>query len=192
MKQAAAKGSTAKHAGTHKHAGTSKHHPSKQPAGAKKAPARSVHTKAKHPAHAKARQLSPGDVACCSAEALAASLRLAGRVVGADDVLALYWATAATPDAGAPVLATLDVATEAGFAGVRPRWFAELPLDLLGEAAEVGRGIEWGSVHALILGLELPEGPHAVCASPAGWWSWGGLWEFPGAVVEEAWVVTWP
>jgi hypothetical protein len=45
---------------------------------------------------------------------------------------------------------------------------------------------------SVILGLQLPEGAHTVCAEPRGWWSWGGLWEFPGAVVEEAWAVVWP
>lgn len=46
----------------------------------------------------------------------------------------------------------------------------------------------------LILGLDLPEGPHAVLATPGGWWSWGELYdpsEFPGAVIEEAWEVRW-
>lgn len=47
---------------------------------------------------------------------------------------------------------------------------------------------------ALILGLALPEGPHAVLATADGWWSWGELYDpsgFPGAVIEEAWAVTW-
>jgi hypothetical protein len=47
---------------------------------------------------------------------------------------------------------------------------------------------------SLILGLDLPEGRHAVAADPAGGvWSWGGLYDLTGeAVTEEAWLVTWP
>ena len=50
--------------------------------------------------------------------------------------------------------------------------------------------------HALILGLDLPGSePHAVTAGPDGtWWSWGEPYspaDFPGAVIEEAWAVTW-
>lgn len=46
---------------------------------------------------------------------------------------------------------------------------------------------------ALILGVDLP-GPHAVLATADGWWSWGELHcpcEFPDAVIEEAWAVSW-
>jgi hypothetical protein len=48
--------------------------------------------------------------------------------------------------------------------------------------------------HALILGLVLPEGDHAVLATPDAWWSWGKPFSpsaFPGAVIDEAWPVTW-
>lgn len=49
-------------------------------------------------------------------------------------------------------------------------------------------------VPGLILGLDLP-GPHAVVTAPGGWWqSWCGLYDpadFPDAVIEEAWAVTW-
>ena len=45
-----------------------------------------------------------------------------------------------------------------------------------------------------ILGVDLP-GPHTVLATPDGWWSWGEPWcpwcDFPDAVIEEAWVVSW-
>ena len=50
---------------------------------------------------------------------------------------------------------------------------------------------------ALVLGLDLPWGePHAVTYNPADgtWWSWGQPMspaDFPGAVIEEAWAVTW-
>jgi alpha-tubulin suppressor-like RCC1 family protein len=44
----------------------------------------------------------------------------------------------------------------------------------------------------LIIGLELPGGPHAVTLGRDGTvWSWGEPWEFPDAVVEEVWAVTW-
>ena len=46
----------------------------------------------------------------------------------------------------------------------------------------------------LILGVDLP-GPHAVLTTPGGWWSWGELYDpaqFPDAVIEEAWEITWP
>lgn len=49
-------------------------------------------------------------------------------------------------------------------------------------------------VSGLILGVDLP-GPHAVLTTPGGWWSWGELYDpdqFPDAVIEEAWEVTWP
>ena len=52
--------------------------------------------------------------------------------------------------------------------------------------------------HAYILGLDLPYGePHAVVAHDGVWWSWGEPYQpfdpdwFPGAVIDEAWAVTW-
>jgi hypothetical protein len=209
MKQAAAKGSTAKHAGSHKHAGTSKHHPSKQPAGAKKAPARSVHTKAKHPAHAKARGAQRGTLEvlpprsgavagprqvpgvpllaewpCCAAEALGASLRVAGWPVAGADVLALHVAAGGSQERAVPILAALEAAAGCGLAGVRLSRFA--PVDL--------RGLHLFRA-GLVLGVELP-GAHAVTVASDGCWlSWGEHCDpadFPGAVVEEAWAVVWP
>lgn len=50
----------------------------------------------------------------------------------------------------------------------------------------------------VILGLDLPLGePHAVVAHDGAWWSWGEPYApydpdwFPGAVIDEAWAVTW-
>ena len=60
------------------------------------------------------------DVACCTVLALAESLRLSGRLCGADDVLALYGLLASDADAGATIVATLDEASVFGLAGVRP------------------------------------------------------------------------
>ena len=126
--------------------------------------------------------LAPGDVECCAAQALAASLRLAlGVAVPEDDVLALYWRTAGDPDEGASVLATLEAAHEYGIGGHFPDgWRPARGLDL---------------ERSVLLGLRLPEGPHAVVAAPDGtWWSWGEPYspaDFPGAVVEECWTVRW-
>jgi hypothetical protein len=141
----------------------------------KAAKTRAKNAKAKHPR----RQLALGEgVACCSAEALAASLRLAGRAVSDKDVLALYEHTADGPDAGASIWATLEAAGEFGLAGIRPVSFALVDLD---------------DPTAVILGLSLPA-PHAVLAQPGAWWSWGEPYDpamWPDAVIEEAWTVTW-
>ena len=176
----------------------------------------------KHHGTAKKRGLALGEaVACCAAEAVAASARLAGWPVGDADVLALYELTADSPDAGASILATLDAAYVFGLAGVRPVSFrAECGGGALGGCRE-GRGLlveeaqgcidprfdDLGhhllpqrplvDIHAgqpLILGLDLP-GPHTVLADLGYWWSWGELYDpagWPDAVVEEAWSVTWP
>ena len=131
-------------------------------------------------AHPK-RQLALGDgVACCSAEALAASLRLAGWPVTDADVLALYRRTARDDDAGASILATLEAAAEYGLAGCQVAAFA--PADL---ATDLPSG--------LILGLALP-GPHAVLDTGSEWITWGQAWPvtaFPGVVIEEAWTIQW-
>lgn len=182
MKQQPAKGSTAKHAGTSKQASSkAKHTPSKQRAAAASSNAKkTTGAKAAHPQHAKARQLSPGQVACCAAEAVAASLRLTGCYVSTDDVLTLYWHTAAAPGDGASILGTLAAAARVGLAGVRPRWFA--PVD---HAVQQRGGV--------ILGAELP-GPHAVTVDGGHWLSWGSRWlpsTWPDAAVEEAWQVAW-
>jgi len=143
---------------------TAKHHP---------------HRHTKHHVKQK-RQLALAEgVACCAAEAVAASLRLAGGAVADADVLELYQHTASDPDAGATIWATLQAAGEFGLAGVRPVSFAPVALD-----------DDW----AVILGLTLPA-PHAVAAARDGWMSWGQLYdpaEWPDAVIEEAWTVTWP
>ena len=159
------------------------------------------HKAAKHHAAGKkhkgtvARGLAIGDaVACCAAEALAASLRLQGHAVSDADVLGLYWRTADDPDAGAPIVATLEAASEFGLAAVRPYFEEVMPSD---PGQHDGSAILPGlraSRAGLIVGVDLP-GPHTVLATPDGWWSWGELYcpwcEWPDAVVEEAWEVTW-
>jgi hypothetical protein len=175
---------------------------------------------AKHATHAKARALAIGDWwDCCCAEALGASLRLAGWPVADDDVLALHVAAGGSEDAGVSILAALEAASVHGLAGIRLHWYGEFP-----EHSFLAEGVSDGGIHvpeqgepclrggfvgggpagigydgdfrfhALILGLELP-GPHAVCAETGRWWSWGQPWPpaaFHRAVVEEAWAVVWP
>ena len=152
------------------------------------------HKAAKHHAAGKKhkgtvhRGLALGDsVACCAAEALAASLRLSGVPVSDAGILDLYWRTADDPDTGAPILATLEAASEFGLAAVQLTSYC--PADA--ESVAIGET----KFQSFILGLDLP-GPHTVLATPDGWWSWGQLYcpwcEFPDAVIEEAWAVTWP
>ena len=167
-------------------------------------------------APAKKRGLALGDaVACCAAEALAASLRLAGDSVADRDVLTLHRLSGADDDAGGTILAALEAAGEYGLAGFRPVDYrpAECGRDLLGRRGEIGQAIDgflecpagyrqpardyapFPVIHAasVILGVELP-GPHTVLATPDGWWSWGELYDpagWPDAVIEEAWAVSW-
>jgi hypothetical protein len=151
------KGVSGKHSGTHKHKSTpAKHHPAKQK-----------------------RTLAIGEeVGCCAAEAAAASLRLAGHPVSDQDVLDLYWHTAADADAGASIWETLEAAREFGLAGVRPVSFRETP--------RLRPGI--------IVGYTLPGGAHTAVVD-GGWvLSWGE--RHPARLhfrtgVEEAWEITW-
>jgi hypothetical protein len=133
------------------------------------------------------RQLALGSaVACCSAEALAASLRLSGWPVSDADVLALYWHTARDEHAGASIVATVEAAAEFGLAGVRPVKVQLLAPELIPEAGRYK--------FPCILGVALP-GPHAVLDTGSAWLTWGEpwpAWAFPDVVTEEAWEVTWP
>jgi hypothetical protein len=164
--------------------GPKKKSPHKQPPKPKPAP---KPTKTK--AHKKPRKLSPGyDVACCTAEAVGLLLGW-----GWDEVLALYWRTASDPDAGVPILATLQAA---GITDVAP--VPEAPrLAVHSSGSRPGlpgtsRESTWGG---LILGVSLPE-PHAVAVTPDGtWWSWGqplNPCDWPDLTIEETWAVTWP
>lgn len=159
------------HQGQQHHKGAGPKHP-----GHAKAP-RPRKTKAQH--HKKRGLAAGADVACCAAEALAASLRLAGRPVSDEDVLALHWLAGGDADAGASVWATLRAARRHGLAGARLRSFRP--------ARRLAPGV--------IIGLELPGGPHTVTVDPSGQvWSWGELHDPAGlgaGPVEEAWAVTW-
>ena len=101
-------------------------------------------------------------------------------------MLALYRHTADDPDAGASIVATLNAAAVYGLAGVRPASFAAV--DLADPWRPLGEGHP-----GVILGVDLP-GPHTVFDDGSSWWSWGEPWclcDFPDAVIEEAWVVSW-
>jgi len=136
------------------------------------------------------RQLALGaGVACCAAEAVAASLRLSGRPVSDADVLALYRRTADGPDTGATILATLEAAARYGVASYSVADFRPVNLGEVMPDAPLPRVTGAG----LILGLELP-GPHAVLDDGLGWWSWGELYDpacWPDAAIEEAWTIEW-
>jgi hypothetical protein len=114
--------------------------------------------------------LAPGDVACCAAQAAAASLWLAlGVRVHDEDVLGLYWRTAADPDEGASVLATLEAAHEYGLSGARPVGFG-----LAGQwgqrAVEVGDQSASGAERLEIsaaLDWDLADVPHLAALAPA-------------------------
>lgn len=142
----------------------------------------------------KPRQFTPdGDVALCCARAVAESLRLAlGVAVSDEDVLALYWRTADDADEGASILATLAAAARFGLGGYRP---VALRADLRvsvnpGDPSDQFSPQLGHRLHALILGVDVP-GPHAVLATPDGWWSWGELYEPWTDDIEEAWAVSW-
>jgi hypothetical protein len=152
----------------------------------------------------KPRAWSPdGDVACCSARAVAEALRLAtGRVLSDADVVSLYWSTASDPDAGQTLTEAFSAAEMVvpGF----PDWLpaGERIITNSAEGLSPADVLEPSFLRApgdlcpLILGLELPDGePHAVTVDIDGtWWSWGQPYkpaDFPGAVIEEAWAVTW-
>jgi hypothetical protein len=178
-----------KRTAAHKARTVVKHHKHVKPAAAHHKAAtghaQKHHKAAKHHAAAKkhkgtvARGLAAGaEVASCAAEALAASARLSGLPAGPVEVLELYWRTAGDADAGASISDTLQAASIFGLGGIRPvNW----------RPADPG-------APGVVLGVDLP-GPHTVLATPEGWWSWGELFcpwcEFPDAVIEEAWEVSW-
>ncbi len=135
-------------------------------------------------------------VACCSAQAVGALLRLSDA-----EVLDLYWLTAGDPDAGASIEDTLEAAALFVLRGVRPLFSDQMGAGG-GDSNPVAKPLSpapWAPTASaqpsgVLLGLDLPEGPHAVYATDAGWWSWGQLYPesaFSRAVISEAWAVTW-
>ena len=198
----AAKGHSRKHtaAGKAKKA-TAKHHPVHHKKPATHHAGHHVTAKGTHAHHAKAVGFAVGDLLpVCSFEALAMSLRLAGAAVSDDDMLGL-WHLAGEREVS--IAEALAAAARFGLAGFRPQWF-EIQRDLdVGKRRDALLGF-WGDppviresadvdpayIHALILGVDLP-GPHAVLATPDGWWSWGQLWSPWTRAVSEAWAVSW-
>jgi hypothetical protein len=166
-------------------------------------PVHHVKVKVSHKPVVKRRKWSPdGDVALCSARAVAESLRIAlGRPVSDRDVLGLYWSVASDADAGISILDALRAAQ----ATISREVFAEqlLKRDRLRVAPESRfdfdqalalverssvivegqrdpvpdlRDVQLRLGHVLIVGLDLPWGePHAVTYDPRDgtWWSWG-------------------
>lgn len=127
----------------------------------------------KKPVAPKKPALSPYEVNCCAAEAIAASLRLAGGNPSSEDMLELYWRVASGPEDGADVEDLLRAAW-LGFAG----WYPEFR-----------PGVAIGSV---LVYQDWKDGEaHAVALHPAGALiSWGEMIPFtlaPG----EAWRVDW-
>lgn len=120
------------------------------------------HERAERKAKSKAGlALAPGDVNCCAAQAVAASLRLAlGVAVHEQDVLALYWRTAGDPDEGASILDTLRAAREYGLSGARPA-----VIEHIGQRAEAWRVTPEDHAHGGVLGGladDLPVLPQGV------------------------------
>ena len=197
MKKKAPKGSTRKHASKKHHATRAKHHPKEISGGLMQLAGQPARVVAKHPHHAKPRglALAPGDVACCAAEALAASLRLAGGSVADADVLALHWLAGGDADTPVSIWAALEAASEFGLGGVRPLSFEEVMphADDLSKRAVLPGVRPHKTWAGLILGADLP-GLHALYDDGEAWWSWGEPYDpadFPGAVIEEAWAVQW-
>lgn len=121
-------------------------------------------------------KLSPGDVACCGAEAVAASLRIQGGHVLDEDVLELYWRVASGPDEGADIWELLRAARIHGLAG----WYPEF---------SPSPGLRAGMI--LVYNLWDGQDAHAVTLHPEGQMiTWGELWPLRYDA-DEAWAVRW-
>lgn len=199
MKAPAHHGTTAKHSSS-KHAAApahGKHKPStaKHTAKTHRKKAPSAVGKSAGPAKpAKPRKLTPGSVACCPAEAVAAAARMAGWMVTDQDVLDLYARCADGPSSGFTIAAALTAVSRRGIGVARLVNYARQDQYYEdGQPQDEHSGQSVDVLHALILGVDLP-GPHAVTIAPDGCWvSWGRHYDpsdFPGAVVEEAWAVS--
>lgn len=129
------------------------------------------------------KSLAIGDaLPVCAFEAVAMSLRLAGQRVHDDDVAELWRLTGADPD-GASAGDALAAAVRFGLADVRPVITGY-------NAACCPEHSFYTPAGYLILGITHPF-PHAVLATPDGWWSWGSLHSPWPAVIDEAWAVSW-
>lgn len=187
-------GHSAKHtrSSKHVHGKTAKHHPKGQKKAHHVTKGVKAHTVAHHPHHP--RGLAVGELLpVCSLEAVAMSLRLAGQPVSDDDVAGLWEACGRRE---LSIAEALGAVTQFGLAGVRPRW--RHPASLRDHGVDFfARPFCWrlpsgrsDEVVSTILGVDWP-GPHAVLATPDGWWSWGKLWTPWTTAVSEAWEVSW-
>lgn len=112
----------------------------------------------------------------CAPVALAESLRIAGKPVDDDDVLALYH-MAGSPEEGMSVLEAFVAAQWFGLAGAYPtfrptRTFAD----------------------GVVVGLTISAGPHTVTCYDGGirtWGAWRPISDKFDDRVEEAWEVSW-
>lgn len=203
------KGHTSKHVHKAKkhHKAKGKHHPAHNPNPVPQFRVVPPHAVGKPAGHPKPRGFAVGDLLpACALEAVAMSLRLAGQRVSDDDVAGLWelYGELSIPDA-------LAAFGQAGFrVQSAPDEFVFDDLDddlaVLHLGARVGEQlnrhdaaqfeplgglvVDRPSVHALILGVDVP-GPHAVLATADGWWSWGKLYDPWPCRVEEAWAVSW-
>jgi hypothetical protein len=160
-------------------------------------PVHHAKVKVSHKPVVKRRKWSPDEgVALCSARAVAESLRIAlGPVVSDSAVLTLHAYAGGTENTGTSILAALEAAQSSSwFGGITSVVSAKNFLSTSSQDAHVSGSLMASSV---ILGLDLPWGePHAVTYDPRDgtWWSWGQPYspaDFPGAVIEEAWAVSW-
>ncbi len=177
-------GTSKKRAGGTKHHGgksatAKKHHPQHQPAQA--------HQGGKHaaPAHGKSPRrglpLLANGVCCCTPEALAESLRMAGWPAERGDMLELYFAMTDDPNAGVSIPAALEAASKFGVAGVKPVSWAQIPNELWQPGDIEGWLMDNGDRHSVAL-------------TRSGMISWGEHW-MPDTLprtVEETWTIRWP
>jgi hypothetical protein len=122
------------------------------------------------------------DLGCCVAEAVSASIRLSGFPAIDENILNLFWRAGGDPDSGIAIPDMLMTTSE-----------SELVSCQLGKLIPLDPDATDPMISNIILGLNLPS-PHAVFATPDGWWSWGSLfspYDFPDAVIEEAWEISW-
>lgn len=179
----------------------------KTTARAKGQKASSKHTATKKTA-AKPRGLALDGLPLCSLEAVAQSLRLLGQPVAPDEV-AWLWESCGSRVLSIPE--ALEAAARFGLARCRPE-IAEGALGTLYTGPGSALGLRCMSsyvagfhsapainseppgdtctLRALILGVDVP-GPHAVLATPAGWWSWGQRFDPWRCAIEEVWEVAW-
>jgi hypothetical protein len=141
--------------------------------------------------HAKARGYAVGELLpVCSLEAVAMSLRLQGERVSADDV-AMRWETLgelSIPDAAEAFGVSVGPGRMAAVTGLRPGAYVAADCPASGWLSQPPARTSHNS--ALLLGVNIP-GPHAVLATPGGWWSWGELYAPWRCRIEEVWEVTW-